>query len=463
MKRLEFFYDFVCPYAYLASTQVRELARSHDAELIYRPMLLGGLFKQLATGDAPYAPNQMHAAKARINEQDLERYSRLFAAPLTRPAAHPRRTVLALRAALACSAQTPVAQNTAAQNTDLLPNEHGLARATHALFEAYWKRGLDLEDPSVVAAALSEAGLDGGRAVAEATSQKQALIDRTEEAISAGVFGAPSFLVDNKLYWGQDRLDFVARALANKPASVPNAAEPAHGDEYAGWPDPPPPHAPSNTPTPSAAPPNVASRSGVQASSPRVIEFWYDFSSPYAYLANARLPRLESASGAQIVLKPFLLGALFQQLGIVNVPLFSFPASKQRYFQQDLQRHADQFGLPFRFPSNFPLRSIAPLRLAIASGDRQREVAARLFQAYWEQDRDISDPEVLTALAVELDLPKATLAGIESPEVKQILRENTEHATKRGLCGAPSFVVGQELFWGQDRLGLVARAARDDV
>lgn len=439
--QFEFFYDFVCPYAYLASTQVRDLARAHSAELIYRPVLLGGIFRQLAPEGKEYAPNQMHAAKARINELDLQRYSRLFAAPLSRPAAHPRRTVLALRAALAC-AEHGDARVEAGQG------ESALARATHALFHAYWVQGRDLEDPALVASALTDAGLDGTRAVEEAASYKQALIERTAEATSAGVFGVPIFRIDNQLYWGQDRLDFVARALTDQPTNPSSAAEAAHGDEYAGWPAPPPPK------------PLVAEADS-SPDAPRAVEFWYDFSSPYAYLANARLPRLEAASGARVVLKPFLLGALFKHLGIVDVPLFSFPEAKRSYVQQDLQRHADHHGLPFRFPSTFPLRSVAPLRLAIASGDRQREVTTRLFQAYWEQDRDISDPAVLRALSAELKLPEATVDATDSAQVKQALRDNTELAAARGLCGAPSFVVGDEVFWGQDRLGLVARAARD--
>src|SRR5690606_6075448 len=103
--------------------------------------------------------------------------------------------------------------------------ESGLARATHALFDAYWAQGKDLEDPAVVERALSDAGLDGARAVAEAASQKQALIERTAEATSAGVFGVPTFRIDNQLYWGQDRLDFAARALTTQPTNATSLSE----------------------------------------------------------------------------------------------------------------------------------------------------------------------------------------------------------------------------------------------
>ncbi|MGE0327104.1 MAG: 2-hydroxychromene-2-carboxylate isomerase [Polyangiaceae bacterium] len=408
MKRLEFFYDFVCPYAYLASTQVRALAEACNAELVYRPVLLGGIFNHLrGNSEKEYAPNQMNAAKARINQRDLERYAALFAAPLNKPSAHPRRTVLALRAALASGS---------------------VAEASHALFEAYWVRGDDLEDPSVVAAALNGAGLDGARAVAEAPNHKQALIDDTRAAFEAGVFGVPTFRVDQELYWGQDRLDFVARAL-----------DPSRE----GW-----------TELDRQKTPVVDE-----------IEFFFDYSSPFAYLAHTQISALEQASGARVKPIPFLLGALFKAVGTGDVPLFTFPESKRLYVARDIDRYAKRYGVGFRFPDAFPLRSVAPLRLYLAAQATLPAVDARrlsdaLFSAYWSHNRNISEPQVLAEVLTEQGLSSDLLQASAADEVKQALRDNTDYAVASGLCGAPTFKVAEELFWGQDRLPIVAHAAR---
>ncbi|MCB9586256.1 MAG: 2-hydroxychromene-2-carboxylate isomerase [Polyangiaceae bacterium] len=408
MKRLEFFYDFVCPYAYVASTQVRALAKACNAELVYRPVLLGGIFNHLrGTSDKEYAPNQMNPTKTRINQRDLERYASLFEAPLQKPASHPRRTVLALRAALASGA---------------------LPEASHALFDAYWRRGEDLEDPRVVEAALSAAGLDGARAVTSAPAQKQALIDSTLAAFEAGVFGVPTFRVDQELYWGQDRLDFVARAL-----------DPSRD----GW-----------TELDKSARP-VASE----------IEFFFDYSSPFAYLAHTQIAALEAASGVSVKPIPFLLGALFKAVGTGDVPLFTFPESKRLYVAKDIDRFAKRYDVGFRFPDVFPLRSVAPLRLYLAAqaelpGADARRLSDALFSAYWSHNRNISEPQVLAEILGELELPAGLLEAASSDQAKQALRTNTDYAVATGLCGAPTFKVGGELFWGQDRLPMVAHAAR---
>lgn len=408
MKRLEFFYDFVCPYAYLASTQVQALAKACNAELIYRPVLLGGIFNHLR-GDSQqeYAPNQMSEAKARINARDLERYASSFGAPLNRPPQHPRRTVLALRAALA--------------STDL-------AKASHALFEAYWARGEDLEDPAVVEATLSGVGLDGAGALAGAAAQKQRLIDSTREAFEAGVFGVPSFRVDTELFWGQDRLDFVARTL--DPART-------------GW-------------------RTVDTETAPQAEQ---IEFFFDYSSPFAFLAHTQIGALEQASGVPVRSIPFLLGALFKAVGTRDVPLFTFPESKRIYVGQDLDRYAKRYGVDFRFPDVFPLRSVAPLRLCLAAqaalpASDARRLSDALFAAYWSHNRDISQPDVLTEILNEQSAPLSLLEATSTESVKQALHENTDYAVQSGLCGAPTFKVGDELFWGQDRLPMVVHAAR---
>ena len=206
MKRVDFFYDVVCPYAYLAHTQIEALCARAGAELVWKPFLLGGVFRAIGTPDVPAA--SMPPAKARLNALDMHRWADHFGVPLVMPASHPNRTVLALRAAL---------------------SSPDLARASKALFAAYWVHGLDVSRPDVVTAALDGAGLDGAALVARAGSAeiKDELTRRTSDATAAGVFGAPTFLVTTdqgapQLFWGQDRLAFVEKALGgwHPPAVV---------------------------------------------------------------------------------------------------------------------------------------------------------------------------------------------------------------------------------------------------
>lgn len=196
MKRIAFYYDVACPYAYLASTRIDALAARAGARLEYRPFLLGGLFKAIGAPDVPMSA--MSPAKARHNRLDMDRWAARFGVPLVMPETHPNRTVRALRAILASG---------------------DIERATHALFRAYWVGGLDVSDPLVITAALDGAGLRGAAAVrrAEGDPIKDELRERTAQAVSEGVFGAPSFVVEThvkQLFWGQDRLEHVEKALA---------------------------------------------------------------------------------------------------------------------------------------------------------------------------------------------------------------------------------------------------------
>ena len=194
MKSVEFFYDIVCPYAYLGSTQIEALAERQGARLVWKPFLLGGVFR--AIGAADNQMTTMSPAKLRHNHMDMLRWADHFGVPLRLPAAHPRRTVMALRALLAAGVEAR-------------------PEVSHALFRAYWVDGLDVTDPEVVARVLDAAGVDG-QACVEQTQEptiKDALRVATDEAISLGIFGAPAYVVNGELYWGQDRLDFVERAL----------------------------------------------------------------------------------------------------------------------------------------------------------------------------------------------------------------------------------------------------------
>jgi 2-hydroxychromene-2-carboxylate isomerase len=189
MAELEFFYDFVSPYSYLASTRVEALCARTGASLRWRPFLLGGVFK--ATGNR--APIET-VAKGRHMWTDLTRWANRYEVPLRRPRTFPVSTVLALRAALAAPPEA-------------------LPAVSHALFRAVWADDRDVASPEVLAAILAEAGQDGGALVAAAPDRKTELLRQTQEAVDRGAFGAPSFFVGQELFVGNDRLDFVEAAL----------------------------------------------------------------------------------------------------------------------------------------------------------------------------------------------------------------------------------------------------------
>ncbi len=190
MATLEFFYDYVSPYSYLASTRVEEVARRTGATLRWRPVLLGGVFK--ATGN--HAPLET-PAKLRHMHVDLARWSQRLGVPLRWPATHPFSTVLALRATLAAEKQGRIAP------------------FTHAVFRAAWVDGQDVTSPEVLARLAGTVGLDGAALVAAAPEYKVALTEQTDEAVRRGSYGAPTFLVGDELFIGNDRLDFVEEAL----------------------------------------------------------------------------------------------------------------------------------------------------------------------------------------------------------------------------------------------------------
>jgi 2-hydroxychromene-2-carboxylate isomerase len=189
MAELEFFYDFVSPYSYLASTQVEGLARRTGARLRWRPFLLGGVFK--STGNR--APIET-VAKGKHMWTDLDRWARKLEVPLRRPRVFPVPTMLALRAALAAPPEA-------------------LPAASRALFKAVWADDREVGNPATLAAILGEAGLDGPALVAAAPAQKEALTRQTQEAVDRGAFGAPTFFVGSELFVGNDRLDFVEALL----------------------------------------------------------------------------------------------------------------------------------------------------------------------------------------------------------------------------------------------------------
>jgi 2-hydroxychromene-2-carboxylate isomerase len=199
MARLEFFFDYGSPYSYLADTQLAGLQARTGCEIAYRPMLLGGVFK--ATGNRSPAMEPVDA-KRDYGMRELRRWVAWLGVPFQMNAHFPINTLLLMRAAHAAQ-------------------QLGVFSAFHAaIYPAFWARSENLGDPAVVRRVCAEAGLDGGGilAAADGDAAKAALRATTEEAVARGVFGAPAFFVGDELFWGNDRLDFVERALAGDAA-----------------------------------------------------------------------------------------------------------------------------------------------------------------------------------------------------------------------------------------------------
>jgi 2-hydroxychromene-2-carboxylate isomerase len=193
---------------------------------------------------------------------------------------------------------------------------------------------------------------------------------------------------------------------------------------------------------------------------PKTLDFYFDLSSPYSYLAATQVPQLAARVGARVNYKPVPLFAIFKATG--NEMPARVPA-KATYMLTDLERWARHYGVPFRFSSHFPVNTLKAMRLVVV-GEQQgkvQEVVLSAFFALWAEDQNLEDPAVLkeVARAAGLD-PEAALAAIETQEVKDRVRANSDEAIARGVFGAPAFFVGDELFWGNDRLQFVEAALR---
>ena len=191
----------------------------------------------------------------------------------------------------------------------------------------------------------------------------------------------------------------------------------------------------------------------------KTLEFFFDYASPYSYLACAQVEAVAQRTGAELRWRPFLLGAVFKATG--NVPPIS-TANKAAWLLKDVQAWASHLGLPpFRMPESFPINSLKANRLGLVAAEQGRVVpfSHAAFRAAFADGKDLADPQVLAELARVAELsPEQALAKAESQEIKDALRRNTDEALERGAFGAPTFFVGDELFFGNDRMMFVERA-----
>lgn len=188
------------------------------------------------------------------------------------------------------------------------------------------------------------------------------------------------------------------------------------------------------------------------------VEFFYDYASTYSYLAHLEIEHLAERLQAEIVFKPMVLGFVFKATG--NSMPAAVPA-KAAYMVHDVRRWVRHYGLPFHMPSVFPVNTIRALRTAVAALEEGTFPAYHhaVMKAYWANDQDIGDGEVLASVvsAAGLDGPRL-VARADEPAVKEGLKANTDEAIERGVFGAPTFFVGGEMFWGNDRLQFVEEA-----
>ncbi|MCB9694767.1 MAG: DsbA family protein [Alphaproteobacteria bacterium] len=267
------------------------------------------------------------------------------------------------------------------------------------LWRAYWTEGAQIAHQDVLERLIAPFGLTWD----DVEGARDGLFASTTEAVDRGVFGAPGMFAGGRLFWGSDRVIAVRHAL--------------------GLPLPP-----------------------LEPTGP--LEVFHDFSSPYSYLGTVPL-----LGRPDVTLRPMLLGALFQTLGTPVVPIASFGEARRAWTLRDVEQQAEMRGLPFRFSPVFPLRSVLPLRVAL----QEPAATGPIYAATWADGLDTGHPDVLREVLDSAGLAGVDLvAGADDPAVKARLRENTERAVSVGVPGAPSYLHALGLFWGQDRLPLIA-------
>ncbi len=199
---------------------------------------------------------------------------------------------------------------------------------------------------------------------------------------------------------------------------------------------------------------------------PHDIEFFFDIASPYSYLAATQIDAVAERAGAAVEWKPFLLGGVFKAVGNQT------PAALQQkgaWAMRDLNLWADQYGVEFSMPAQFPINSLTTQRALVAAKQvaakqvdeaRFRRFARTLYRDHWVDGVDVSSPEAVADAADRAGFDGAQIVEmtVEQP-IKDELRALTEDAVERGAFGAPTFFVDGEMFWGNDRLQFVEKAA----
>jgi len=193
---------------------------------------------------------------------------------------------------------------------------------------------------------------------------------------------------------------------------------------------------------------------------PNPIDFYFDFSSPYSFLASEQIEPLAARYGRTVTFRPVLLGIVFKASG--GAPLTEQYGPKARYSVHDFERSARYAGIRYRHPSKFPIGAVGAARAVLwlqrHRPDKANEFVHAVFRAFFQDDRDISDAAVVAQIAQSIGIDgEALMQAAQAPEMKDELRQRVEEAVAFGVFGAPTIVVDGEVFWGNDRLPQIER------
>jgi 2-hydroxychromene-2-carboxylate isomerase len=187
---------------------------------------------------------------------------------------------------------------------------------------------------------------------------------------------------------------------------------------------------------------------------PMPLEFWFDFASNYSYLSAMRIEQTAARLGVIVQWRPFLLGPVFKSFGWSTSP-FVLQPWKTDYVWRDMARQCRKYGLAWTRPTTFPRGSLLPARVALLGADKpwMGEYCRRVMQLNFAADQDIDSEAALSEVLASLALPAQDIvAEAQDAANKLRLRNQTELARTKGIFGAPTFFVGKEMFWGNDRL-----------
>ena len=192
------------------------------------------------------------------------------------------------------------------------------------------------------------------------------------------------------------------------------------------------------------------------------IDFYFEFSSPYGYIASRLVEDLGRRVGRAVTWRPMLLGPVFKLTG--QAPLVDIPM-KGEYAKRDFTRSARLHGVPYRHPARFPIGTVAALRAFYWQADRDaaraKDLAKALYTAYFAEGIDISAPATVLDIAASLGIDKAALgAALEDPAVKERAKREVDAALAAGVFGSPFFIVDGEPFWGVDRMPMMEQWIR---